>query len=110
MDNQIKNKEAKSANTSQKLKWDPGVGIYPLVQLIEVGIRHKPNMSITKSIKKRKNQQICASDEEGTKMHNTHESGNTYAEEETNTTWIKEPDIATGPTKNNYDTLPYTKN
>ena len=110
MDDQISNKEEKSASTSQKLKWEPGVGIYPLVQLKEVGIRHKSNMSITKSITKKKNQQICASDEEGTKMHNTHESGNTYAEEETNTTWIKEPDIATGPAKNNYDTLPYTKN
>jgi len=109
VDNQINNKEAKSANTSQKLKWDPGVGIYPLVQLKEVGIRHKSNMSITKSITKKKNQQICASDEEGTKIHNTQESGNTNAEEEANTTSVKEPDITTGSTKNNQDTLPYTK-
>ena len=109
VDDQISNKEEKSASTSHKLKWDPGVGIYPLVQLKEVGIRHKSNMSLTKSITKKKNQQICASDEEGTKIHNTQESGNTYAEEETNTTLIKEPDIATGSTKNNHDTLPYTK-
>merc|ERR1712240_387264 len=38
VDDQISNKEEKSANTSQKLKWDPGVSIYPLVQLKEVGI------------------------------------------------------------------------
>ena len=67
------------------------------------------NKLITKSIIKKTNQQICASDEEGTKIHKTQESDNTYAEEETNTTLVKEPDITTGSTKNNHDTLPYTK-
>ena len=56
-----------------------------------------------------KNQQVPLSSEKGTKIHNTQESENTYAEEETNTTLIKEPDITTGSTKNNHDTLPYTK-
>ena len=107
MDNQINNKEAKLANTSQKLKWDPGVSSYPLVQLKEVGIKHGANMWVTKS--KKKNQQICASDEKETRIHNTQESGNTYAEEEANTTSVKEPDITTGSTKNNHDILPYTK-
>ena len=109
VDNQINNKEAKLANTSQKLKWDPGVSSYPLVQLKEVGIKHGSNMLITKSITKKKNQQICASDEKGTRIHNTQENGNTYAEEEANTTSVKEPDITTGSTKNNHDILPYTK-
>ena len=56
-----------------------------------------------------KNQQVPLSSEKGTKIHNTQDSENTYAEEETNTTLIKEPDIATGSTKNNHDILPYTK-
>ena len=64
-------------------------------------------MWVTKS--KKKNQQICASDEKETRIHNTQESSNTYAEEEANTKSVKEPDITTGSTKNNHNILPYTK-
>ena len=106
VDNQINNKEAKLTNTSQKLKWDPGVGIYPLVQLKEVGIKHGANMW---EKTQKKNQQIYANDEKEIRIHNTQESGNTYAEEEANTTSVKEPDITTGSTKNNHNILPYTK-
>merc|ERR1712240_731204 len=40
VDNQMNKKEAKLTNTYQKSKWDQGVGIYPLIQLKEVGIKH----------------------------------------------------------------------
>ena len=106
VDNQINNKEAKSANTSQKLKWDSGVGLYPLVQLKEGGAEHGANMW---EKKQKKNQQSYAKDEKEIRIHNTQESGEKYAEEEENTTSVKEPDITTGSTRNNHDILPYTK-
>ena len=54
-------------------------------------------MLVTKS--KKRSQQICASDETENRIHNTQESGNKYAEEEENTTSVKEPDITAGSTK-----------
>ena len=44
VDNQSNKKEAKLTNTSQELKWDPGVGIDPLTQLKEVEVKHGANM------------------------------------------------------------------
>ena len=107
MDDQISNKEEKSASSSQQLKWDPGVGIYSLVQLKNVGLRNKLNLSITKSTMKMKNQQIFSSDEEGTQLHKMQESENTYTDEITNTSSIKTQDTTTTPTKSNHDTLLY---
>merc|ERR1712240_276873 len=49
VDDQINNKEEKSASSSRQLKWDPGVGIYSLVQSINVGLRNKLNLSMAKS-------------------------------------------------------------
>ena len=65
---------------------------------------------MAKSTMRTKDQQVSPSSEKGTKIHNTQDSENTDADEATNTTLIKEPDITTGSTKNNHDTLPYTKN
>ena len=108
MDDQISNKEEKSASSSQQLKLDPGVVIYSLVQLKNVGLRNKLNLSITKSTMKMKNQQIFSSDEDGTQLHKMQESENTYTDEITNTSPIKAQDTITIPTKSNHDTLLYT--
>ena len=108
MDDQISNKEEKSASSSRQLKWDPGVGIYSLVQLINVGLRNKLNLSMAKSTMRMKNQQVSPSNEKGTKIHKTQESENTYADEVTNTSSIKTPDTTTASTKSYHDTLPYT--
>ena len=59
--------------------------------------------------KQKKNQQSDAKDEKEIRIHNTQESEKKYAEEEENTTSVKEPDITTGSTRNNHDILPYTK-
>ena len=107
VDNHITNKEEKSANSSRK--WDPDDGICSSVQLRNVELKKKWNLSMAKSTMRTKNQQVSPSSEKGTKIHNTQESENTYADEATNTTLIKAPDITTGSTKSNHDTLPYTK-
>ena len=57
----------------------------------------------------KKNQKIDAKEEKEIRIHNTQESEKKYAEEEENTTSVKEPDITTGSTRNNHDILPYTK-
>ena len=108
VDNQISNQEEKSASSSRQLKWDPGVGIYSLVQLINVGLRNKLNLSMAKSTMRMKNQQVSSSNENGTQIHKIQESENTYADEVTNTSSIKTPDTTTISTKRHHDTLPYT--
>ena len=100
VDNQMNKKEAKLTNTYQKLKGDRGLGIYPLSQLKEVGIKHGANMW---EKTQKTNQKIYAKDEKEIRIHNTQESGEKYAEEEENTTSVKEPDITTGSTRNNHD-------
>jgi len=109
LDGQISKEEEKSASSSRQLKWDQDVGIYSLVQLTNVGLRNKLNLSMAKSTMRMKNQQVSPRNEKGTKIHKTQESENTYADEVTNTTLIKAPDITTGSTKSDHDTLPYTK-
>ena len=106
MDDQISNKEEKSASSSRK--WDPDDGICSLVQLINVELRKKLNLSMAKSTMRMKNQQVSPSNEKGTKIHKTQESENTYADEVTNTSLIKTPDTTTESTKSDHDTLPYT--
>merc|ERR1712240_208029 len=108
VEDQISNKEEKSASSSRQLKWDPGVGIYSLVQLINVGLRNKLNLSIAKSTMRMKNQQVSSSNENGTQIHKIQESENTYTDEVTNTSSIKTPDTTTASTKSYHDTLPYT--
>ena len=106
MDDQISNKEEKSASSSWK--WDPDVSIYSLVQLTNVGLRNKLNLSMAKSTMRMKNQQVSPSNENETKIHKIQESENTYADEVTNTSSIKTPDTTTTSTKSYHDTLPYT--
>ena len=106
VDNQSNKKEAKLTNTSQELKWDPGVGIDPLTQLKEVEVKHGANMGRKTQ---KKNQQIYAKEEKEISIHNTQEGEKKYAEEEENTIPVKGPDITTGSTRNNQDILPYTK-
>ena len=64
VDNQISNKEEKSASSSRK--WDPDDGICSLVQLTNVELRKKWNLSMAKSTIKRKNQQVLPGN--GTQM------------------------------------------
>ena len=108
VDDQISNKEEKSASSSRQLKWDPGVGIYSLVQLINVGLRNKLNLLMAKSTMRMKNQQVSSSNENGTQIHKIQESENTYADEVTNTSSIKTPNTTTESTKSDHYTLPYT--
>merc|ERR1712240_519197 len=56
VDDQISKKEEKSASSSRK--WDPDDGICSLVQLINVELRKKLNLSMAKSTMRIKNQQV----------------------------------------------------